>query len=94
MPSQAPRLRAPRSPPSYHSSEVNRDKGVDREINEDGGKTHWTLAKLIRDPLIGLLMRSDGVDRHSIELLFERIARERPGFARQSGAAPSPKLGR
>ena len=94
MPSQAPSLRVPRLPPSYHSSEVNRDKGVDREIDEDGGGAHWSLAELVRDPLIGLLMRSDGVDRHSIELLFERIARERPGFARERGAVPSAKAGR
>ena len=67
---------------------------MDREIDEDGGGARWTLAELVRDPLIGLLMRSDGVDRHSIELLFERIARERPSFARQGGAAPSPKAGR
>jgi hypothetical protein len=58
---------------------------VDREIGEDGGEAHWTLAELVRDPLIGLLMRSDGVDRHSIELLFERIARERPSSNSKRG---------
>ena len=35
----------------------------------------YSLAELVEDPLVGLLMKSDGVDRHSIELLFERIAR-------------------
>ena len=42
------------------------------------------LPSWCRDPLIGLLMHSDGVDRHSIELLFERIARERPSFSYDS----------
>jgi hypothetical protein len=31
--------------------------------------------ELVRDPPVGLVMRSDGVDRCSIELLFERIGR-------------------
>jgi hypothetical protein len=34
----------------------------------------YSLAELVEDPLVGLLMKSDGVDRHSIELLFKRIA--------------------
>ena len=37
--------------------------------------TEYSLAELVEDPLIGLLMKSDGVDRRSIELLFERVAR-------------------
>jgi len=41
----------------------------------DRKTTEYSLAELVEDPLIGLLMRSDGVDRRSIELLFERIAR-------------------
>lgn len=40
----------------------------------DDNRTQWSLAELIDDPLVGLVMRSDGVDRHSIELLFERVA--------------------
>jgi hypothetical protein len=56
---------------------------MSRENDNDRGEAHCTLAELVRDPLIGLLMQSDGVDRHSIELLFERIARERPKAARQ-----------
>ena len=67
---------------------------MNREIDNGGGEAHCTLAELVGDPLIGLLMQSDGVDRHSIELLFERIARERPSFARQRGAARSPKASR
>jgi hypothetical protein len=64
---------------------------MNREISTDSGEDDCTLAELVRDPLIGLLMHSDGVDRHSVELLFERIARERGSFARQSGGACSAK---
>jgi hypothetical protein len=35
----------------------------------------YSLAELVEDPLVGLLMKSDGVERRSIELLFERVAR-------------------
>jgi hypothetical protein len=34
-----------------------------------------SLAELIDDPLIGLVMNSDGVDRRELELLLERVAR-------------------
>jgi hypothetical protein len=34
-----------------------------------------SLAELIDDPLIGLIMKSDGVDRRELELLLERAAR-------------------
>jgi len=45
--------------------------------------TEPSLAELVSDPLIGLLMKSDGVDRRSIEVLFERLAKERsPDFRR------------
>jgi hypothetical protein len=54
---------------------------MNREIGTDSGEEDCTFAELVRDPLIGLVMKSDGVDRHSIELLFERIARERQSFA-------------
>jgi hypothetical protein len=64
---------------------------MNRGIGTDSGEDHCTLDELVRDPLVGLVMKSDGVDRRSIELLFERIARERPSFARQRGAARSPK---
>jgi hypothetical protein len=36
-----------------------------------------SLAELIADPLIGLAMKSDGVERAHLEVLFERVARER-----------------
>jgi hypothetical protein len=64
---------------------------MNREIGTDSSEDHCTLAELVRDPLIGLLMHSDGVDRHSVELLFERIARERPSSAGQRGGARSSK---
>ena len=62
-----------------------------REIDDEGGEAHCSLAELIRDPLIGLVMQSDGIDRHDIELLFERIAREQPKAAAQRGAEAPPK---
>ena len=34
-----------------------------------------SLAELIDDPLIGLIMKSDGVDRRELELLLERAVR-------------------
>ena len=34
-----------------------------------------SLAELIDDPLIGLVMKSDGVDRHELERLLEQAAR-------------------
>jgi hypothetical protein len=67
---------------------------MNRENDNDNGEANSTLAELVRDPLIGLLMHSDGVDRHSVELLFERIARERRSFAQQRGVAGSPKASR
>jgi len=36
-----------------------------------------SLAELMRDPMIGLVMKSDGVDRGSLELLLERVSRKR-----------------
>ena len=52
-----------------------------------GGEANYTLADLVQDPLIRLVMKSDGVDRQSIERLFARIAGERPRAARQRAAA-------
>jgi hypothetical protein len=40
----------------------------------DHKTTEYSFAELVEDPLVGLLMKSDGVDRRSIELLFERVA--------------------
>ena len=33
-----------------------------------------SLAELMEDPLVGLVMQSDGVERCELELLFERVA--------------------
>ena len=49
-------------------------RGIGRKAM-DHGTTEYSLAELVEDPLVGLLMKSDGVDRRSIELLFERVAR-------------------
>ena len=50
-----------------------------------------SLDELIQDPLIGLMMASDGVDRRTIELLFEQIScgrsRAAAGFRRRRQAA-------
>jgi hypothetical protein len=45
------------------------------------GPADLTLAELIEDPLVGLVMKSDGVDRSGIEALFERIIQARPKIA-------------
>ena len=39
--------------------------------------TGCSLAELVDDPLIGLVMKSDRVDRREHELLLEPVARER-----------------
>jgi hypothetical protein len=36
-----------------------------------------SLAELMEDPLVGLVMQSDGVNRCELELLFERVGRGR-----------------
>jgi len=36
-----------------------------------------SLAELVENPLIGLVMKSDGVERRELERLLERVARER-----------------
>jgi hypothetical protein len=54
-----------------------------------------SLAELVNDPLVGLVMKSDGVERRELELLLERIARERlqaTGLAKPCRARP-PKTG-
>ena len=49
------------------------------------GIAQCSLAELMADPLIGLVMKSDGVDRRDLELLLERVARGRAGtIARQA----------
>ena len=44
--------------------------------------TGCSLAELVDDPLIGLVMKSDGVDRYELKLLLERVASERLQAAR------------
>jgi hypothetical protein len=46
-----------------------------------------SLAELVKDPLIGLVMKSDGVDRRDLESLLERVARE---WARATNATEVP----
>jgi hypothetical protein len=54
------------------------------DIEKSTSTGNLTLAELVRDPLVGLLMRSDGVDRDCIEALFQRIACQRPRAIRAS----------
>jgi hypothetical protein len=44
------------------------------------------LAELLDDPVVDLVMRSDGVDRRAVELLFERVGHSRREPARAEGA--------
>jgi hypothetical protein len=48
------------------------------------GIAQCSLAELMADPLIGLVMKSDGVDRRDLELLLERVAWERAGAIARS----------
>jgi hypothetical protein len=51
------------------------------EMNGDtkmlGQSGNPTLAELIQDPLVQLIMRSDRVDQSAIEALFARVAQSR-----------------
>jgi hypothetical protein len=58
-----------------------------REKRNGPKTTEYSFAELVEDPLVGLLMKSDGVDRRSIELLFERVARS----PRYRETAPCPE---
>ncbi len=48
------------------------------DVDRGTGAGNLTLADLVDDPLVGLVMKSDGVDRAGIEALFEWIAQARP----------------
>jgi hypothetical protein len=50
---------------------------MNRDIDGKGCAQNFSLAELMQDPLIGLMMKSDGVDRRTIELLFEQVSRRR-----------------
>jgi len=50
--------------------------------------TGCSLAELVDDPLIGLVMKSDGVDRCELELLLARVARERLRATRPANPQP------
>jgi hypothetical protein len=53
--------------------------------------TGCSLAELVEDPMVGLVMKSDRVDRSEPELLLQRLARERLR-ARQAASDPRPRL--
>jgi len=50
--------------------------------------TGCSLAKLVDNPLIGLVMKSDEVDRCEFELLLVRVARERLRATRPANPRP------
>ena len=50
--------------------------------------TGCSLAELVDYPLIGLVMKSDGVDRCELELLIERVGRERSRATRLANPRP------
>ena len=53
--------------------------------------TGRSLAELVGDPLIGLVIKSDGVDRSELERLLQRVARERVR-SKRLGNHPRPRL--
>ena len=53
--------------------------------------TGCSLTELVDDPMVGLVMKSDGVDRSEFELLLQRLARERLR-AKQAASDQRPRL--
>jgi hypothetical protein len=53
--------------------------------------TGCSLAELVDDPIVGLVMKSDRVDRSELELLLQRLARERLR-AKQAASDQRPRL--
>ena len=51
-----------------------------------------SLAELVHDPLIGLVIKSDGIDPAKLELLLERVARDRASGINRTGLAVCPRL--
>ncbi|HXC88654.1 MAG TPA: hypothetical protein VNV18_00685 [Stellaceae bacterium] len=43
-------------------------------MNREIQAGNMTLAELVQDSLVALVMKSDGVDPHCIEALFKRIS--------------------
>jgi len=46
----------------------------DRESDMNHKTAEFSLAELVADPLVALIMKSDGVDARNIELLFQHVA--------------------
>jgi hypothetical protein len=51
-----------------------------------------SLAELVHDPLTGLVMKSDGTDPRELELLLERVARDRAGRINRTDLVVCPRL--
>jgi hypothetical protein len=45
--------------------------------------TEYSLAELLEDPLVGVLMKSDGVDRRALERLLDEIGDVRDSLGKQ-----------
>ena len=52
-----------------------------------------SLAELIDDPLTGLIMKSDGVDRHELKLLLEQVAQAIAGDPTRKPSSASANRG-
>jgi hypothetical protein len=51
-----------------------------------------SLAELVHDPLIGLVMKRDGIDPGELELLLDRVARNRARGINRTDLAVCPRL--
>jgi hypothetical protein len=45
--------------------------------------TEYSLTELLDDPLVGVLMKSDGVDRRTLERLLDEIGDVRDSLGKQ-----------
>ena len=50
------------------------------------------LAELVHDPLIGVVMKSDGTDLRELELLLEWVAHDRAGRINRTDLVVCPRL--
>ena len=51
-----------------------------------------SLAEPVHDPLIGLVMKSDGIDPGELKLLLDRVARNRASGINRTDLAVCPRL--
>ena len=68
------RLRLVSKQPEIWATETNE---MNRDTDTTAKVDHLTLAELMCDPVVRLVMKSDGIERDAIESLFARLARRR-----------------